>query len=364
MKVSAKYTTGQTAEIEAVEINLSESHIILPNGDIWPYFDLILVSRDTSTGWLIYRNKEISGARLTLMFSGGMADPARDYLGRVSKKLTGDSKWHFVRWQIMTGLVIIALLVLFFALYGYANRAVVAVIPDKWAVKAGDLVLDELYRQYATESCHSPGGDKALLKLIGGLRTGGLPYDLRVQVVDSGEVNALTAPGGRIVILNGLLKEAESPAELAGVLAHEAGHVKYKHPMQGVVNVLGLSVLGSMFGGDAATIAVVVFSMSYSRDMERQADKYALRTMAKSDISAKGLLAFFERLQGKDKGTIGHELKKIMSTHPLTGERMAYIQDHIAAQEKNLTQEPILTEQEWKSLKAICRTQTESAESS
>ena len=56
-----------------------------------------------------------------------------------------------------------------------------------------------------------------------------LPYPLRVSVLDHGMANALAVPGGRILIFRGLLEAADNPEEVAGVLAHEIGHVAARH---------------------------------------------------------------------------------------------------------------------------------------
>jgi len=355
VKVKASYTDGQTAEQYHMDVDLKLDGILFPAGEKWLYGDMELLTSDKKTGQLFYRNRAIDGPGLSLSFSGGMTDPARDFLGRVSKKLTGDSNWHFVRWQVITAAIIVGLAFLFYMLYPYANRALVATIPDRWAVKTGDLVLDHLYTEYSADVCRSEEGDKALDKLVQSMNVMGLPYDnLRVQVVDHHQVNALTAPGGRIVILNGLLQQAETVSEVAGVLAHEAGHVYYKHPMQGVVNILGFSIVGSFFGGDAASIAVIALSMSYGREMERMADKKALKTLSQNDISARGILAFFERLNKNKKDNMAAELEKILSTHPLSEERIDYISEHIKQHEAGRTFTPFLTDTEWQALKNIC----------
>ena len=364
MKVKANYFDGQTAECHPIEVIVTPVGLYLPSGDTWFYSDMKLLMSDQSDGRLSYENKTLDGPGLTLLFEGGMADPAWDYLSRVSKKLTGGSSWHFVRWQMVTGAAIIGLMMVFYGLYPYANRALVAVIPDSWAIKAGDLVIDSLYTEYSSNACHTAAGDKALDKLVQAVQMPGLAYPLRVQVVQHAEVNALTAPGGRIVILNGLLQQATSSDEIAGILAHEVGHVYYKHPMQGMVNVMGFSIVGSFFGGDAASIAVVALSMSYSRDLERQADNKALETLSNNGISAKGLLTFFNRLQDKNKDSVGAQLERLISTHPLSEERVGYIAAHIKAEEEDpksqKTFTPALTDTEWQALKDICSPQDES----
>lgn len=355
MKLKATYCDGLTAEIRALEVSLTRDGISFPAGELWLYGDLDLLVADKSNGRLLYKNRKIAEPGLTLIFDHGMKDPARDYLKGISRRLTGDSRWHFIRWQVVTGAVIFALMVAFYLIYPYVNHLIVALIPDSWAIRAGDAVLDELYTEYSSNVCHSEAGDKALKKLVKKVQGKDLPYKLRVEVVENSQVNALTAPGGRIVILNGLVQEARSPGELAGILAHEAGHVYYKHPLQGLVNALGFSIAGSFFGGDAATIAVVVLSMSYSRKMERQADKKALATLNDINISARGILGFFDRLNKKKRNTLGVKFQKLLSTHPLSEERMSTITDYITSHESEKNFSSFLTDQEWQSLKNICK---------
>nr|WP_276515145.1 M48 family metallopeptidase [Pseudemcibacter aquimaris] len=181
-----------------------------------------------------------------------------------------------------------------------------------------------------------------------------LPYPLRVEVVDNPLVNAMTAPGGRIIIFNGLLQQAESPEEVAGVLSHEIGHVYYQHPMQGLVNVMGFSIIGSFLGGDAASIAIIGLSLTYSRDLERDADEMALDILRNNEITASGILDFFKRNEEKKEDNIVAEIADIFSTHPLTEERIDLFNNHIETYEKSLISKTLLSETEWQSLVNIC----------
>ncbi|MDX7324874.1 M48 family metalloprotease, partial [Providencia rettgeri] len=65
---------------------------------------------------------------------------------------------------------------------------------------------------------------------------------LEVDVVKLPMVNAVTLPGGRIVVFDGLIRAAKSPDEVAGVVAHEIGHVRHRDVMEGLLRQFGLSV--------------------------------------------------------------------------------------------------------------------------
>ncbi|MCC3862404.1 M48 family metallopeptidase [Pseudemcibacter aquimaris] len=354
MKLKALFYDGNTALAQSIEVVLLPNGFELPTGEVWEYGLLKLISQKKDQNQLTYRHKNQKDPSLTILFEGEKDLNKRDYLNRVSKHLTGDNNWHFVRWQIVSAAAICCLAFVFYLGYPYLNRAIVATVPDTWAEKAGDLVVDALYQQYTSDTCHNPAGDVALGKVINSLEVDDLPYPLRVEVVDNPLVNAMTAPGGRIIIFNGLLQQAESPEEVAGVLSHEIGHVYYQHPMQGLVNVMGFSIIGSFLGGDAASIAIIGLSLTYSRDLERDADEMALDILRNNEITASGILDFFKRNEEKKEDNIVAEIADIFSTHPLTEERIDLFNNHIETYEKSLISKTLLSETEWQSLVNIC----------
>ena len=99
-------------------------------------------------------------------------------------------------------------------------------------------------------TCDAPAGRAALQRLKDRLTEGqGLRYDIDLAVFDHEMINAFAAPGGQIVIMRGLLDAAESPEEVAGVLAHEIGHVEARDPTRlafrsaGSAGIIALQVL-------------------------------------------------------------------------------------------------------------------------
>ena len=99
--------------------------------------------------------------------------------------------------------------------------------------------------------------------------------------------NALALPGGRIYLLDGLLQQARSPDELAGILAHELGHVHHRDGMRRLIQTGGTSFLFGLLFGDVTGAGAVIFvgrsmlDASYSRDAERSADAFAIDVMHK-----------------------------------------------------------------------------------
>ncbi|MFT5180929.1 MAG: putative Zn-dependent protease, partial [Alphaproteobacteria bacterium] len=156
-------------------------------------------------------------------------------------------------------------------------------------------------------------------------------------VLDSDVINAFALPGGFVYISRGLLALANTEAELAGVLAHEIGHVTARHSAQryssSVVAGLGTALLGVVVGGGVAQLGqqgAAVYLQGYSRDQEFEADKLGVRYLARTGYETRSMASFlaslqaYSALEAKTSG-LGDPASRynIMSTHPRTGDRVA-----------------------------------------
>ncbi len=149
-------------------------------------------------------------------------------------------------------------------------------------------------------------------------------YPLVLHVVRDPGVNAFALPGGHVVLLTGLMAKAESPEEVAGVLAHEIQHVLKRHVTGRLAQSVGTRLLiASVFGGsDLSTLTLTaqqLGELSYGRGQEVEADTEGARLMAKSGLSPAALGAFFARLEKGEKAA--RYLPTFLSTHPESGER-------------------------------------------
>lgn len=143
--------------------------------------------------------------------------------------------------------------------------------------------------------------------------------------------NAFALPGGTIVITDQLVKLAESDDEIAGVLAHEIGHVQNRHSLQQLYRVLGLSVLIGVIGGDASQIvddvvgqAAALQQLAYTREFEADADRRSVEIMVAAGRDPTAFVKLLQRIT-KDEGE-----KKTgwLSTHPSSGDRMKSVTDY------------------------------------
>ncbi len=197
-------------------------------------------------------------------------------------------------------------------------------------------------------------GRAALDRLVGRLEAAAaLPLPLRVEVVRRAEPNAVALPGGHIYVDDGLIKAAQTPDELAGVLAHEIGHVAHRDGTRAVLQTAGLSfffgmMLGDFVGGGAVVIASrTVLKSSYSRHVEAAADAYSVDLMAKAGGDPHALGVILARIVGdKDHGM------KLLLDHPETKDRIAAI-DAVAVAGATT---PLLDAAQWSALKQICST--------
>ena len=218
-------------------------------------------------------------------------------------------------------------------------------VPESWERNLGQAMVGDL----GNKLCHTPEGDAALSKLLDAVDPA--QEQVRAGVANLGMVNAVALPGGQVLLFDGLVQDAESPEELAGVLGHEVGHVRERPVMTALLRQFGLSILLSGANSDIISNAAGIATTSYSRDAEREADQFARDRMAESDISPAGAASFFERM-GKEFGD-GEDSNTLIgwtASHPAPGERAKAFR----AAAKGGTFRPVLTAQEFQAIKSMC----------
>ncbi len=166
-------------------------------------------------------------------------------------------------------------------------------------------------------------------------RQADISLPVEVRVIDSSQVDAFTLPGGFLYITTGLLQESRSEAELAGVIAHEVGHVAARHATRQLSKseLMDWVTIPLLFiGGPAAyaarqglALAVPLARLKFSRNDEREADVLGLEYLVRSGYDPSATVEFFERV-GQQEGHHGSGIAHLLSTHPITGERIAAAQ--------------------------------------
>ncbi len=178
-----------------------------------------------------------------------------------------------------------------------------------------------------------------------------LPLPLHMDVVRRDEANAIALPGGQVYVFRGLIAKADNADEVAGVIAHEIGHVAHRDGTKAVLQGAGLSfvfgmLLGDFVGGGAVVLAAkTVLQSSYTREAEAAADSYGADLMNKAGGDAHALATMLDKIGGATEPGM-----KILLDHPETKERVAAINKLAATHPPS----PILEASEWATLKQIC----------
>jgi predicted Zn-dependent protease len=187
-----------------------------------------------------------------------------------------------------------------------------------------------------------PYDDPELARYVSGLgkllaRTSEMPnLEFTFTVLDSPIVNAFALPGGYVYVTRGLLALADSEAELAGVLAHEIGHVTARHTAerygqtllaQGATLGAGLLLGGA--AGDITGVGAMLFVRSWSRDQEHEADLLGVRYLSRVGYQPQAMASFLTRLQAQSRldaeieGRPGKADEfNLLQTHPRTADRI------------------------------------------
>jgi predicted Zn-dependent protease len=162
--------------------------------------------------------------------------------------------------------------------------------------------------------------------------------DWHVHVIDDPkQVNAFATPGGHIYVYSALLKNLKTENELAGVLAHESGHIIARHSARAMVDQFGLDALTQLalgknpglVGQIAAQLVGTGTMLAHSRAEESEADMLGAQIAAQAGYDPRGLSSFLHQLlasQGKTP-----EVLKWLSDHPASEDRIAALDQTIAA---------------------------------
>lgn len=244
-----------------------------------------------------------------------------------------------------------------FFLVPYAAAYIATVIPLSVEQQIGKSVLQHMAPEKTR--CSTAAGEAALQKLLQRLDA---PDGTQVFVKSTSMQNAYTLPGGYVVLLSGMLRQMESPEELAGVLAHEIAHAKEKHGMKTLIRTATTGFLIDMFTGGGGTLlyaGTFLYNMSYSRTQEAEADELALLNLQQQKIDPTGFARFFERMDAryqklKDKMGLKEaaDLMQLVSTHPASQDRM----QAALAQKQNspVAYQAVMGDGDWQAIRTIC----------
>jgi Zn-dependent protease with chaperone function len=257
---------------------------------------------------------------------------------------------RIVGWSFAATVSIIA--VVLFGVPLAADR-LAPLVPQALERRLGDVAEGQVRTLFGGKTCNNASGQAAFTKLVDAVReSNGLDTSIQAQVLATPVPNAFALPGGRVYLFSGLLAKAENADEIAGILAHELGHLRHRDGTRNLIYNGGTSFLIGLLFGDITGSGALIFASrslvtaSYSREAEQNADTFAIDAMHRLGRSPKPMGELMFRVTGKE----GDKSLSVLSNHPLTEDRLA----RMSHEDRSPSGPPLLTPSEWASLKAIC----------
>lgn len=352
-----QYNDGKTATRHDVTCIDAETALVIQSGETtlatWQYED---IRNADSVAGVRFRTVD-SDARLTLSDN----DNGKWLIKKCPNLKKGDNPT--TRWPVWLGagaFAILSVIGIFIYLIPNMASAVVQMIPVSYEQKIGQQSRDQIVsvlKGARPESgqliCSAETGIRALQKRadeIANLLDS--PFPINITVIKVGVPNAFALPGGQVILLSGLIDDAETGDEVIGVLAHEIAHVVRRDPLQVSLKQTGTALLisllvGDVFGGTVISgIGSTVIENGYSRDAEAASDIMAVTALNQLGLTARPLADFLTRLSKSDG--LAASIPEFLSTHP-SGENRA-------EEIRNLSQGNgrALSKFEWQAVQNIC----------
>jgi predicted Zn-dependent protease len=160
--------------------------------------------------------------------------------------------------------------------------------------------------------------------------------DYTFKALDEEEVNAVSLPGGFVFVFKGLIDNIAEDDELAGVLAHEIGHIVARHSIKKLQALQGYSVIRILIAqvpsggqlGNAADVAFLELLLGYSREDELLADQLATRYIKLAGYDPYGMIRFLKKLQEINRRKPSRP-RSYFKTHPYIPDRIRVVKQEL-----------------------------------
>jgi len=248
---------------------------------------------------------------------------------------------HSLRWALLAAAAtVVFLIVAYRYLLPWGAEALSAHIPREVLQKMGETTLTTLDQHLLQPSKLPAARRQALVERFARLKP--LPGDAGHYHIDFRSApgigpNAFALPDGSIVLLDELVALTPDDDEIVAVLAHERGHIERRHSARMVLQSSIVGLFAVWYMGDFSTLLtalpVVIIEAGYSRDMEREADGYAMQLLQLNNLSPCLLTSLLDKLeahqapkkvkQAPDSPARQTQVLDYLSSHPGTAERAA-----------------------------------------
>ena len=217
-------------------------------------------------------------------------------------------------------------------------RSLVAKMPPQVEQEIGDSMIEEVQSEMnlledTNRVAKLAALASPLLESIGDGKT-----EFTFYIAEEEDPNAFALPGGHVVVTTGLLKMADRPEELLGVISHEVAHVTQKHGIRKAIAATGPFLIFRVFlGGNSRGVAAVaggasdlLIRQSFSQEYETEADDIGWQALVAAKIDPRGMTVMFEKLQAYErqqkKHLAGLELPRAFQSHPALEKRIARLE--------------------------------------
>lgn len=349
----AFYFDGLSSRRHAVSLTFRDRLEISEGGQalaVWPYADIRRADSPSGTLRLTCLTAPVL-ARLEIR-DKAVAEAVISRSLRLDEDLPGRRGIAaIVGWSLAAAISIVAIVL--FGVPLAADR-LAPLVPQAFERRLGGVAEGQVKVMFGGKICDHGAGPAAFAKLVNAVReAGGLDTSVETAVLSTPIPNAFALPGGKVYLFSGLLAKAENADEIAGILAHEMGHLKHRDGTRNLIYNGGTSFLIGLLFGDITGSGALIFASrslvtaSYSREAEQNADTFSIDVMHSLGRPTKPMGELMFRVTGKeaDKGL------SILAGHPLTEDRMA----RMAKEDRPPSGPPLLSPEEWMSLKEICK---------
>ncbi len=240
---------------------------------------------------------------------------------------------------------------LFFAILGITLSMYFYVIPNVAVGFAGKLPKaqvvsfgDQVFKTMSADLMIHADTSRKLQEFVDELSID-CEFPIEAFVAESEELNAFAISGGKIVVFSGLLEKIENEHQLTALIGHEVSHVRERHMLKNVSRNLSGSLFLSIILNDINAVYGVVMEnahmfsqLSFTRELEKEADVFGMELMKKNNVSLQGMPELFEILKENTKDNT----PSFLSSHPILEDRIVYtkqLADQQSSFIKNVTLE-------------------------
>jgi Zn-dependent protease with chaperone function len=336
--ITANYFDGHSARLHPVQLQPADGALIVMGRAVMREYAYRQVSLA----------EPFADAPAVLYFADGARCEVSDSAGRQAlAHALGYRKSAVMRWQERWYAALLALVLLIGAAIGFAiwgvpalAEQIAAAIPPSLDRQLGTSALAGLETKLLTPSRLNDQRIAEVEQVLRSIAPSNprLPIRLLVRNAPQLGANALALPDGTIVLTDAMILhilgkasefDDDQQARLAGVLAHEIGHVQRRHSVRVLArSSLTAAASAALFGDPSAVAAgvpAVLMNMHYSREMETEADAYAIELLGQKGIPTEPLADLFDSLDAARQADPKQAMPRWMN------DSMAYMSSHPAS---------------------------------